>query len=317
MKDILEIKEQIANALFEDSFNNVSILLKVIDRAYKQGLIDNSPEFKDLMTVYSAFCSNDVSVLKTLKRFEGQSLVAPLYDIYKQAQYASFEAINKECYNFDQKDIDESLQQGNVEVYNIKKLPKKMLVNVARVERNAKLSKQELEAFWDKFVGVRSFRKIKSDFKSLSFISNHDMHLFRDVSQCLTFVYPNDIPKEYLITITRKDAFVTFGDKEPTTRMAPFYAKPQTLLDSTNEYNEVAVIRQDPHNDAKPIVQPVAILCTKEITPLEYQMAKKFGLKIIYSEASYKQKKYTTKKELPYKTNWKDGIKYDFDEIQK
>ena len=77
------------------------------------------------------------------------------------------------------------------------------------------------------------------------------------------------------------------------------------------------IIRQDPHNDAKPIVQPVAILCTKEITPLEYQMAEKFGLKIIYSEETYTQKKYTTKKELPYKTNWKDSIKYEFDEIKK
>lgn len=312
--EVLKIKQQMANELFADSYNNVIILLGVINRAYQQGLIKSDKNFKDLMTVYSALRSNDAGVVKTLDKFKGENLESALYDVYKQAQYACFEDIKSECYDFDEKDIDMTLQQGDVQVYNIKKLPKKMLVSVARLERKSSFSKQQISQFWDKFVGIRKFRKIKSDYQSLSFISNHDMHLFRDINEYVTFVYPNDIPKEYLLTISRKDAYVTFEDNRPISKMAPFYVKPQTLLDSTNEFNEVAVIRQDPHNESKPVVQPIAILCTKEITPLEYQIAEMFGLKIIYSETTYTQKKYTSKKYLPYENNLKASIKFDFDE---
>ena len=307
MEEIKIIKEKIALKLFEDSFNNVMILLKVIANAYENGLIENNQDFKDLMTIYSALSSNDKTILKTLEKFKDKNFTATLYDVYKQAQYSAFEKLQAECIKPEDLETEEPF-------LNIQKMPVKMLVNISRMDRNQQLSDSELDKLLDSYIYPRTQRKVTADFKSLSFISNHDIRAFRDVAQFVTFVYPSDIPNGYLITITRKDAQVEFSDKKPVSRIAPYFSTPQSLLDSTNEYNEVAVLRKDPYNDESREIKPIAILCNKNITALEQRIADRLGIKIILSETTYVAKKYTTKRKIDYTNyNAKSEIKYDFD----
>ncbi|MBE7074694.1 MAG: hypothetical protein E7376_01780 [Clostridiales bacterium] len=308
-------KQNICKALFADTYNNVNIYLTQIVNAYNSGLIDKKPEYKDLITIYAALKSDDASVLKTLKKYEGQNFEGLLYDAYKDAMYSTFNAIKAECYSFDEEHYDEKLSsKAGVKVYNIKKLPKKMLINVSRADRDAVLKNSEVEKYLDMYVYERTSRNIKQDYKSLSFVDNHNIKAYRDINNFVTFVYPPDIPNDLLITIARKDAEVDFKDKQVYTQTAPYLSKPQTLLDSTNECNEVAVLRKGPHGGHE--VKPMAIFCCKRITEYEKQAAKYLNIPIIYSETEFVQKKYTNKTKYDYScVKNSEQIKSDFDEL--
>ncbi len=317
MEDINKIKEYYCKQIFDDNLQNVVVLLKTIEYAYRQNLLKNTEEYKTLMSIYACLNSNRQGVVNLLDKYIGKNVAENLYDLYKQAQTECFKQILNECYSFDDNDIDKNLQIDEVPVYNIKKMPKKMLINVAKLERNEKLSKEELQKFLEQYVYYRTYRKINNDYKSLSFISNNDVHAFRDINQFVTFVYPSDIPARYVISISRKDAHVKFYNKTPASRMSQHFSTPKNLLDSTNEFNEIAVLRKDVHNPESREILPVAILCNKKITPLEREIAKTLGISIIFSETEYTQKKYSKKKKLDYRyyTPGKKEVKYDFTEI--
>lgn len=318
MKNIQDIKNEFAIKYFGDTYNNVIVLFKTLEKAYREKLLNNSEELKKLMTVYAALNSNDITMLKTLKGLDPTELQSNLYDLYKKAQYACFDKIKQECYTFNEKDIDENLSQKDQIVYNINKRPENLLVNVAKLERDMELDKNQLDKFLNQYVLYREYRKIGNDFKSLSFVNNHDIHSFRDINQYVTFVYPNDIPENYLITISKKDAHVKFYDKNPASRMAQNFLSPENLLNSTNEFNEIAVIRKDIHNEESREIKPIAILCNKKITELERKIAKRLNISIIFSETEYVPKKYFKKKSLDYTYyNYKKReTKYDFEEIK-
>lgn len=317
MDDLQTIKEFYSQKLFDDNYQNVVVLLTTLENAYREGIIEQSKELTTLMEIKSALVSTKKDVVRVLEKHKNNNYGEQLYDLYKHAQAQCFKGICNECYNFNSDDLDETLQTDNVPVYNIKKLPKKMLINVAKLERNAELSKEELQKFLEQYVYYRNYRKIEGDYKSLSFVSNNDIHAFRDINQFVTFVYPNDIPERYVITIAKKDAHVKFYKKFPASRMRRHFTTPKNLLDSTNEFNEIAVLRKDGHNPESREVLPVAILCNKKITPLERKIANMLDISIIFSETEHIQKKYSKKKKLDYKyyTPGKKEVKYDFTEI--
>ena len=313
MENVLQLKQNICNGFFGDTFNNVDLLLSQIVKAYNKGFIEKKSNYKDLITIYNALNSNDISVLKTLKKYEGQNFEGVLYDAYKDTMYSSFDMIKNDCYNFSTEDYDKDLStEAGISVYNIKKLPKKMLINVSRMERNSVVKNTELEKNLDLYTDQRN-RDIIQDFKSLSFVDNHDIKAYRDINQYVTFVYPTDIPNNMLITITRSDAWVKHKNKYVYSSTAPFLNKPQTLLDSTNEFNEIAVLRQDPHGEYQ--VKPIALLCAKKITDFEKQIAKKLDIPIIYSETNYTQKKYSNKKHYDYNSVKSNKNIKSFDEF--
>lgn len=314
MEQLKTKKQDICIALFGDTYNNVSLLLKQIAKAYNSGLIEHKEEYKDLLTIYNALNSNDISVLKNLAKYKNHNFEGVLYDAYKDSLYKTFESIKNSCYGFNNQDFDGKLsQQNGVKVYNIKKLPKKMLVNVSRLSRDTVSSDYETTKYLDEYVGQRSYRDVNQDYKSLSFIDNHDIKTYRNVNDFVTFVYPSDIPNNMLITITKKDAWIKFKDKNVYANTAPFFNNAQTLLDSTNDFNEVAVLRKDPHSETQ--IKPCAILCTKKITQQEQQIAKILNIPIIYSEAEYIQRKFANKKKFDYQTNQTQKTKPDFDEL--
>jgi len=310
--DLTERKNQYCQQLFGQNANNVLTLLEKIVVAYNLSMIEKSAQNKDLVFAYTALSSSDPTVVNTLQRLNGKNLAPALYDAHKAALYATFDAIKQSCYKFDQKDVDP--EQTEVPVYNVKKASKKLLVNVAKLERNGNPTDKELDKFLQSYCESRSYRDIEKDFKSLSFVDTNDLKVFRDTNQYVTFVYPDDIPNDYLITISRKDACLDFYNKTPITKMAFYYNSPQTLLDSTDNFNEIAVLRKDPFDDESRQVLPVALLCTKKITPLEQRIAQKLGLKIIFSENEYTPK-ISKKKSLDWKAYQpgKKQIKYDFE----
>lgn len=307
------LKSAYCKKLFDDSFNNVFHLLENIAVAYNNGMLEKSSENKDLMFAYTALCSNDIGVINTLQRLEDKNLAPALYDAHKLALDKTFDNIKQQCYKFDQAHIDKNLD-ADIPVYNIKKTSQKLLINVARIERNSNPTDKELDKILYMYTENRSFRDIEKDYKSLSFVDTNDLKVFRDTNTFLTFVYPDDIPNNFVITISKKDACVDFENKVPYTRMAPFYSSAQTLLDSTNQFNEIAVLRKDTLAEDGQQVLPVALLCTKNITPLERRIAKKLGLKIVFSENQYvpkisKKKSFDWHAYIPGKKE----IKYDFD----
>lgn len=310
--DLTESKNRYCQQLFGQNANNVLTLLEKIVVAYNLSMIEKSAQNKDLVFAYAALSSSDPTVVKTLQRLNGKNLAPALYDAHKTALYTTFDAIKQSCYKFDQKDVDP--EQTEVPVYNVKKASEKLLINVAKLERNGNPTDKELDKFLQSYCESRSYRDIEKDFKSLSFVDTNDLKVFRDTNQYVTFVYPDDIPNDYLITISRKDACLDFYNKTPITKMAFYYNSPQTLLDSTDNFNEIAVLRKDPFNDESRQVLPVALLCTKKITPLEQRIAQKLGLKIIFSENEYTPK-ISKKKSLDWKAYQpgKKQIKYDFE----
>lgn len=298
--------------LFGQNANNVLTLLDKIAVAYNLSMIEKTAENKDLMFVYNTLSSSDPTVINTLQRLNGKNLAPALYDAHKSALYTTFDAIKQSCYKFDEKDIDPN--QTEVPVYNIKKTSQKLLINVARLERNSNPTDKELDKFLQMYCENRSYRDIQKDYKSLSFVDTNDLKVFRDTNEYVTFVYPDDIPNNFVITISRKDACVDFYEKTPTTKMAFYYNTPQTLLDSTNDFNEIAVLRKDTMAEESREIMPVALLCTKTISPLEQRIAQKLGLKIIFSENQYTPK-ISKKKSLDWKAYQpcKKQIKYDFE----
>lgn len=314
--DTNTLKSEYCKKLFDDSFNNVFHLLQNIAVAYNDGIIPKTPQNKDLMFAYNALCSNDFGVVNTLQRLEGKNLTSCLYDAHKLALYHTFDAVKNACFDFDQSFLDKSLDL-DIPVYNIKKTSQKLLVNVARLERDSNPTDKELDKFLEMYTQNRGYRDIQKDFKSLSFVDTNDLKVFRDTNQFLTFVYPNDIPNDFLITISKKDACVNFVNKVPFSRMAPTYKDPQKLLDSTNAFNEITVLRQDNLCDDSHQVLPVALLCTKNITPLEQRVAQKLGLSIILSQNQYTPK-VSKKKSLDWHAYipGKKQISYDFDSMQ-
>ena len=315
MKDIKVIKNQICAELFEDTYNNINLLLGQIVNAYNNGTIEKRPQYKDLVTIYTALNSDDVSVLKTLKKYEGQNFNAVLYDAYKDGLTKTFDDIKSQCYKFDKKDLDQNLiNQAGVQVYNIKKLPKKMLVNVSRMERENISKNTKLDKELDEFIYGRSYRDINQDYKSLSFVDNHDLKVYRNINDYVTFIYPSNIDNDLLITITKSDAWIDFKNKNVNVGVAPNFVSAKTLLDSTNEFNEIAVLRNDPHSNRE--VKPVGLFCNKKITEYEKQIANKLNIPIIYSETDFMQKKYSKKSNF-YNYQDKNKIKNRFDEFQK
>ncbi len=310
--DITQLKNQYCQMLFGQNANNVLTLLDKIAVAYNLSMIEKTAENKDLMFVYNALSSSDPTVINTLQRLNGKNLAPALYDAHKAALYTTFDAIKQSCYKFDEKDIDPN--QTEVPVYNIKKTSQKLLINVARLERNSNPTDKELDKFLQMYCENRSYRDIQKDYKSLSFVDTNDLKVFRDPNEYVTFVYPDDIPNNFVITISRKDACVDFYEKTPTTKMAFYYNTPQTLLDSTNDFNEIAVLRKDTMAEESREIMPVALLCTKTISPLEQRIAQKLGLKIIFSENQYTPK-ISKKKNLDWKAYQpcKKQIKYDFE----
>lgn len=312
--EIVDIKQDICLALFDDTYKNVSTLLNLVAKAYNEGLIEQKPEYKVLITINSALNSNDISVLKTLTKYEGQKFNDLLYDAYKESLYATFESIKSACYNFDDNDFDNNLtNETGIPIYNIKKLPKKLLVNVSRFEKNANIKTPELKKMLELYVDERSNKDNVQDYKSLSFIDNNDIKVFRNLNNYVTFVYPPNIPNELLITVANKDAWVKFKDKHVYSNIAPNFSNYQTLLDSTNDFNEVAVLRKDPYGEQE--IKPIAIFCSQNISENEKQIAKLLNIPIIFSETQYVEKKYSKKKSFDY-YNIKDNdiVKYDFDE---
>lgn len=310
--DITQLKNQYCQMLFGQNANNVLTLLDKIAVAYNLSMIEKTAENKDLMFVYNTLSSSDPTVINTLQRLNGKNLAPALYDAHKSALYTTFDAIKQSCYKFDEKDIDPN--QTEVPVYNIKKTSQKLLINVARLERNSNPTDKELDKFLQMYCENRSYRDIQKDYKSLSFVDTNDLKVYRDTNEYVTFVYPDDIPNNFVITISRKDACVDFYEKTPTTKMAFYYNTPQTLLDSTNDFNEIAVLRKDTMAEESREIMPVALLCTKTISPLEQRIAQKLGLKIIFSENQYTPK-ISKKKSLDWKAYQpcKKQIKYDFE----
>ena len=278
--DVTQLKNEYCQILFGQNANNALVLLEKIAIAYNLSMIERTAENKDLIFVYNALSSSDPTVVNTLQRLNEKNLASALYDAHKTALYTTFDAIKQTCYKFDEKDIDQN--QTEVPVYNIKKSSQKLLINVANLERNSNPTDKELDKFLKMYCESRGYRDIEKDYKSLSFVDTNDLKVFRDTNQYVTFVYPNDIPNDYLITISRKDAFLDIYNKIPTTKMAFYYNTPQTLLDSTNDFNEIAVLRKDTMAEESREVLPIALLCTKTISPLEQKIAKKLGLKIIF-----------------------------------
>lgn len=312
--NIADFKEKICLELFSDTYKNVSTLLNIISKAYNDGLIDRKLEYKDLITINAALNSNDESILKTLKKYEGQRFEEVLYDAYKDAMYVTFESIKSTCYDINIDDFDKHLsKEVGIQVYNIKKQPKKLLINVSRFEKNSNIKDSELKKLLNMYVNERSNRNNNQDFKSLSYIDNHDIKAYRDINNYITFVYPPQIPNEFLITITRKDAWIKFKDKQVYSSKAPYFSNNQTLLDSTNDFNEVAILRKDPHSDKA--VKPLAIFCSQNITENEIRIAKILNIPIIFSETKY-VKKYANKKKFNYYyNNQRDYDTPDFDEV--
>lgn len=310
--DTTQLKNQYCQTLFGQNANNVLALLDKIAVAYNLSMIQKTTENKDLMFVYNTLLSSDPTVINTLQRLNGKNLAPALYDAHKAALYTTFDAIKQTCYKFDEKDLDQN--QTEVPIYNIKKTSQKLLVNVAKLDRNSNPTDKELDKFLQMYCESRGYRDIQKDYKSLSFVDTKDLKVFRDTNQYVTFVYPDDIPNNFLITISRKDACVDFYEKTPTTKMAFYYNTPQTLLDSTNDFNEIAVLRKDTMAEESREILPVALLCTKTISPLEQRIAQKLGIKIIFSENQYTPK-ISKKKSLDWKAYQpgKKQIKYDFE----
>lgn len=140
-------------------------------------------------------------------------------------------------------------------------------------------------------MGLEHQEKFVQDFKSLSFIDNSDIKSYRNLNDFVTFVYPNNIPNEYLITISKEDAYTEFTKEGlPTSRQKPYYKESSKLLNSTTTFNEVAILRSNQYIDENAedtTIKPVAIFCLNKITPLEYEIAKELNIDIIYSESKY------------------------------
>ena len=306
MEDINALKEKICQKYFNDSFNNVKTLLSAINVAYANKMLDRKPEYKDLVCFYSALNCDDESVLKTIVRFDGKDLKASIYDAYREALTKTFQKIKNDCYVFSEDDYETTID-NKVKVYNIHLHSNKMLINVSKIDRNSKFDKNMKESI-NNYIYHRENRKIEQDYKSLSFVDNKNIKAFANFNQFLTFVYPSTIEDDFVIAISKKDALVDFVDFRPTTFVKPDFVDAKTLLDSTNNFNEITVLRKDVYSiDAKEI-KPIAILATGEITELEKQIAKEYNLDIILSDAKYKS--YKIKNNYSLKAN---QISYDFD----
>lgn len=298
--DIQEIKNRICDEIFSDTYSNVENLLDKVVSVYSSGLMERKAEYKDLATIYSALKSNDMSVLNTLKKYKGQDMQGVLYDAYKDALNATFNEIKESCYKFNESDIDENLTKqvgDDVKVYNIKKNSQKLLINSSRMLRETKESDYKTRESLDAFINPRLGRKINKDYKSLSYVDNKDLKVYRDVKEYVTFVYPTDIPNDMLITISRQDAWTDFKDKDVHVENPSFLGKAESLLGSTNEYNEISVLREAPIRNEQ--IKPIALFCSKKITDYEKQIAKILNIPIVYSESEYKPKFYK-KANLPY-----------------
>lgn len=305
MEDLKLLKENICQKYFNDSFNNVKTLLSAINVAYHGNMLERKQEFKDLICFYSALNCDDPSVLKTIEKFDGKALQESVYDAYKAALSKTFQGIKESCYNFDEKDFEKVLD--GVKVYNIHSHAEKMLINVSKIERDAKCDKNMLASI-DAYINHRENRKIEQDFKSLSFVDNKNMKAFNNFNKFVTFVYPSTIPDDFVIAISKKDALTDFVDGRPTTFVKSDFVDAKTLIDSTNKFNEITVLRKDVYSENNKQVKPVAILSTGEITNLEMEIAKKYNLNIILSDAKYKS--FEIKNFYSIKSN---QISYDFD----
>lgn len=298
----LKYKEVICKHIFDDNFDNVIKNLKIINYAYQNNLINRKEEYKPLIEMFAILNTNNLEIIKAFE--PKQILTENLYNAYKEVQYKSFENIKSSLYNFKEEDINLNLSNNEVKVFNIKTNEEKLLISTSRFLKNENNDLSKI----NQNINFRNNRKISQDFKSLSFINNKNIKTYRDLSKYVTFVYPNDIPNEYLISITSEDAWVDFNKEGlPASKSKPFYKENEKLLDSTTHFNEISILRndnfiEDYNSKFNSTVRPTALFCIGEITPIEYKIAKELNIDIIFSESKYK---YNSKVEnLPKKEDY-------------
>jgi len=283
----LKYKEIICRHVFDDCYDNVIKNLRIINYAYQNKMLERKEEYKPLIKMFALLSSKNLDILKSFN--SNQVLTENLYDAYKDVQNTCFEKIKSTLYTINASDLDNNLSKDNIKVYNIHKNTKNLLICTTRIKKTEKdLSKLEEN------INFRYNRKISQDYKSLSFVNNKNLKTYRDLNKYVTFVYSNDIPNNFLITISSDDAIIKF-DKEglPTSKAKPFYKESEKLLDATTYFNEIAILRNDNYlenyeSNINSIIKPCALFCINEITPTEYEIARQLNIPIIYSESKYK-----------------------------
>lgn len=288
----LKYKEVICEYVFEDSYSNVIKNLQIINYAYQNNLIERKEEYKGLLKMYALLNSKNLEVIKAYE--PNEKLIENLYDAYKDVQSSSFESIKNSLYTPKSEDFSEELSNDWVKVYNIKKNDEKFLICTTRIKKSDKST----DMLYDN-INFRNKRKIAQDYKSLSYVSNKNLNSYRDLNKYVTFVYPNNIPNEFLVTISSEDAFVKFDSEGiPKSSAKPFYKESEKLIDNTTYFNEIAIIRnnnrlEDYEDNINSTIKPTALFCVGEITQIEYNIAKELNIDIIFSES-----KYTYNKEI-------------------
>lgn len=290
----LKYKEVICSFVFEDSFNNVIKNLEQVNYAYQNNLIERKEEYKPLLKMYALLNSKNLNIIKNFEPKE--KLLENLYDAIKDVQNYAFINIKNSLYIQKKEDLSLELSKNNVIVYNIKKNDEKLLICTTRIKKDDK----NTNMLYDN-INFREKRKITQDYKSLSYISNKKINSYRDLNKYVTFVYPSNIPNDFLVTISSNDANVKF-DKEgiPASFAKPFYKESEKLLDNTTYFNEIAILRnnnriEDYEKNINSTIKPIALFCVGKINEIEYNIAKELNIDIIYSES-----KYTYNEEINY-----------------
>lgn len=299
MEKYEEARIEICRYFFGDDRLNVVRNLKLVYDAYVSNQSFDKQKYKLLIDFYNKLSSKKEHLIRSLNSYNGQDVQSLLYDAIKDIQTSAFEDIKSGCYELSDEDVDAELSsKSGVKIYNIHKLPKRMLVSVTTWNKHTNsnyvegTSTRNDDNFFNHIRAKRAHKKSYQDYKSLSLISNEQIKTYRDLQDYVCLVYSPDIPNERLITINTDDAWVKFvGRDRIISSKKPFYGSAERLLENTRYYNEIAVLRSDNYIEDEideHELKPIGIFCVGTVSSVEIELAKQFDLPIIFSESSYK-----------------------------
>ncbi len=282
-KDLIE--NYIYIRLFKDIKSSVLCNLEIFNAAYQDNMIEKSPSNVRLKLFYDKITNDPLGEFfreDYLNQFKG--IKEDLYDAFKEMQLSTFTDVKKSLYCLDEKDVDkEKSERIGVKVYEIGKKPEKMLLHVTRTSRCGPYKETQFTNFRSGL--TPQSERLDNDYISLSYIDNSDIKTFRPVEGYISVVFGSDIPDDHLITISNKDAF-TEKDMEYGlfSRQIPFYRSAEKLLENTNDFNEIAIIKSDNvGGKGDKLNTPIAIFCHKQITENDIRLAKYLNLPIVHS----------------------------------
>ena len=288
-----EFNELIGNyiciRLFKDFKHSVVKNLETFNEAYMRNFIEKSPRNNRLKLFYDKISGNycgDFFREECLKEFKG--IKEDLYDAFKEMQIKTFTDIKESLYSLDEKDVDqEKSNELGVKVYEIGDQPKKMLIHVTGMRKRETIKRDNLVELKERFLPQEGRAGKANDYISLSYIDNSDIKAFESPNDYISVIYGSDIPSDHLLTISNKDAYT---EREETPEEAPYssqvacYLSAKDLLEETDLFNEVAIIKADEvgGKGEKPNF-PIAIFCNGDITEKDVDAAKYLNLPIVHS----------------------------------